>query len=68
MSIAKKHSTVPEAIRVGRDMDARRLVLTHFSQRYSTVPCVAMESSKDGCRMQVAFAMDGMMVSLFSNR
>jgi ribonuclease BN (tRNA processing enzyme) len=68
MALAKKHSTVQEAIRVGRDMDARRLVLTHFSQRYSSVPFVAMESSKDGCRMQVAFALDGMMVSLFSTR
>jgi ribonuclease BN (tRNA processing enzyme) len=68
MSIAKKHSTVLEAIRVGRDMDTRRLVLTHFSQRYSTIPSVAMEVSKDGRRMQVAVALDGMMVSLFSTR
>jgi ribonuclease BN (tRNA processing enzyme) len=68
MALSKKHSTVQEAITVGRDMDSRRLVLTHSSQRYSTIPCVAMESSNDGCRMQVAFALDGMMVSLFSTR
>ena len=34
-AIAKKHSTIPEAIGVGLAMRARRLVLTHFSNRYS---------------------------------
>ena len=33
-AIAKKHSTIPEAIGVGLAMRARRLVLTHFSSRY----------------------------------
>ena len=31
---AKKHSTISEAIGVGKAMGARRLILTHFSQRY----------------------------------
>ncbi|KAI5864544.1 beta-lactamase-like protein [Durotheca rogersii] len=37
-AIAKKHSTMSEAIDVGRRMGARRILLTHFSQRYQKVP------------------------------
>ena len=35
---AKKHSTMSEAIGVARAMKAKRLVLTHFSQRYQKIP------------------------------
>ena len=35
---AKKHSTVSEAIGVGIAMGARRVILTHFSQRYQKIP------------------------------
>ena len=35
---AKKHSTMSEAIDVGRRMGARRILLTHFSQRYQKIP------------------------------
>jgi ribonuclease BN (tRNA processing enzyme) len=34
MAIAKKHSTVDEAVCVAEAMGARSVVLTHFSQRY----------------------------------
>ncbi|KAG8528915.1 uncharacterized protein KY384_006604 [Bacidia gigantensis] len=37
-AIAKKHSTMSEAIRLGMAMQARRILLTHFSQRYSKLP------------------------------
>ncbi|KAK7751757.1 hypothetical protein SLS62_006242 [Diatrype stigma] len=37
-ALAKKHSTMSEAIDVGRRMGARRILLTHFSQRYQKVP------------------------------
>ncbi|KAI0436550.1 beta-lactamase-like protein [Xylaria telfairii] len=37
-AIAKKHSTMSEAIDVGRRMGARRILLTHFSQRYQKIP------------------------------
>lgn len=37
-AIAKKHSTMSEAIDVGRRMGARRIMLTHFSQRYQKIP------------------------------
>ncbi|KAI9753515.1 MAG: hypothetical protein M4579_005112 [Chaenotheca gracillima] len=35
---AKKHSTTSEAIGVGVGMGARRIILTHFSQRYQKIP------------------------------
>ncbi|KAL8711156.1 MAG: hypothetical protein Q9220_004301 [cf. Caloplaca sp. 1 TL-2023] len=35
---AKKHSTMSEAIGVASAMRAKRLVLTHFSQRYQKLP------------------------------
>ena len=35
---AKKHSTISEAVGVGMKMGAKRLLLTHFSQRYQRIP------------------------------
>jgi len=35
---SKRHSTVSEALGVGRDAQACRTVLTHFSQRYPALP------------------------------
>jgi ribonuclease Z len=37
-AVAKKHSTTSEAIGVGLAMEARRVILTHFSQRYQKIP------------------------------
>ena len=37
-AIQKKHSTVAEAYDVHRQMGSFRLILTHFSQRYPTIP------------------------------
>jgi ribonuclease Z len=34
----KRHSTVGEALRVAHDMQAKHVVLTHFSQRYPKIP------------------------------
>ncbi|KAL4795704.1 hypothetical protein BDV19DRAFT_362484 [Aspergillus venezuelensis] len=39
-ALAKKHSTIGEAIQVGREMRARAILLTHFSQRYQKVAYV----------------------------
>ncbi|KAH8673780.1 hypothetical protein BX600DRAFT_215459 [Xylariales sp. PMI_506] len=51
-AIAKKHSTMSEAIDVGRRMGARRILLTHFSQRYQKVPTMedSMDSNRDANR------------------
>ncbi|KAF2845211.1 hypothetical protein T440DRAFT_408493 [Plenodomus tracheiphilus IPT5] len=35
---AKKHSTTSEAIGIGSQMEAKAVVLTHFSQRYQKMP------------------------------
>jgi ribonuclease BN (tRNA processing enzyme) len=64
MSVTKKHSTVAEAVMVGRDIDAERLLLTHFSQRYDSVPTVDIESARFDGRMNIGFALDGMKVFL----
>lgn len=37
-AIAKRHSTISEALAVGREMEAKVIVLTHFSQRYTEMP------------------------------
>ena len=34
----KRHSTVGEALRIAQEMQAKTLVLTHFSQRYPKIP------------------------------
>lgn len=64
-AIAKKHCTMREALDVARRMRARRVLLTHFSQRY---PKIANELSKDaghGVKDQVILmAFDQMHVKL----
>ncbi|EPE10478.1 trna processing endoribonuclease [Ophiostoma piceae UAMH 11346] len=64
-ALAKKHSTMGEAIEVGRRMSARRLLLTHFSQRYPKIPVFNTEEpgSEEGA-MQILIAFDQMCVKL----
>ena len=40
-ALAKKHCTISEAIGVGKAMGARRVLLTHFSQRYQKIPVMS---------------------------
>jgi len=56
---AKKHSTVPEAVDVGRRMGARAVVLTHFSQRYAS----RIEALEPARMANVTVAHDLMKVS-----
>jgi ribonuclease Z len=51
-AIAKKHSTTSEALDIGRQMCARRIVLTHFSQRYQKIPVM---NTGDDIKCVVAF-------------
>ncbi|KAK2066604.1 hypothetical protein P8C59_000408 [Phyllachora maydis] len=63
----KKHSTMSEALGVARDMGARRVVLTHFSQRYPKTAVFSEQAQKmvdEGPGMVVLFAFDGMRVRL----
>ncbi|TVY85552.1 Ribonuclease Z [Lachnellula suecica] len=60
-AIAKKHSTTAEALDIGKRMKARRILLTHFSQRYQKIPVMDSQGGKD----QVAIvAFDYMRVKL----
>lgn len=43
---AKKHSTTSEALGIGARMDAKAVVLTHFSQRYQKIP--VLQTVQDG--------------------
>lgn len=37
-AIEKKHCTISEALKVGKWMKCKKLILTHFSQRYPKIP------------------------------
>ncbi|XP_037093726.1 ribonuclease Z, mitochondrial-like [Pollicipes pollicipes] len=53
----RAHSTTSEAIGVGRDMAARHVLLTHFSQRYSNLPLLPEPAPEN-----VGVAYDNMVV------
>lgn len=60
-ALQKRHSTTGEAVEVGRQMGARRIILTHFSQRYSKIP--VMENT-DGGDQVVVVAFDYMQCKI----
>ncbi|XP_053984927.1 ribonuclease Z, mitochondrial-like [Hylaeus volcanicus] len=53
----KFHSTISEAINVGRSMNAKFTLLTHFSQRYSKITMISEEEN-------VGLSYDFMYISL----
>lgn len=57
-AVAKNHSTMAEALEVGRKMQAKRILLTHFSQRYPKLPIM------DDTKQTVLYAFDLMRVEL----
>lgn len=54
----KMHSTISQAIDIGRRMNAKFVILTHFSQRYAKIPLM------EGNIENVAVGFDNMEVSL----
>ncbi|KAA8908848.1 beta-lactamase-like protein [Sphaerosporella brunnea] len=46
-AIAKKHSTINEAIKAGKNMGARKTALVHFSQRYPKAPTFGPDDAAD---------------------
>ena len=46
-AVLKKHSTIDEALNIGRLMECKCIVLTHFSQRYSKIPPLPSQSEDD---------------------
>ncbi|SMN22287.1 similar to Saccharomyces cerevisiae YKR079C TRZ1 tRNA 3'-end processing endonuclease tRNase Z [Maudiozyma saulgeensis] len=59
-AIKKRHCTINEAIDVSNKMNAQKLLLTHFSQRYPKVPNI-MNNVKIKAK-EYCFAFDGMIV------
>ncbi|KRZ53086.1 Zinc phosphodiesterase ELAC protein 2 [Trichinella nativa] len=62
-AVDKKHSTISEAIAVGRAMGAGFTLLTHFSGRYNKLPLV----DERHCSESIGLAFDFMRVSLAEN-
>lgn len=59
-AIKKKHCTLRETVEVANAMNVRKVVLTHFSQRYPKVP--QFESSGELRAEDFCFAFDGMII------
>jgi ribonuclease Z len=60
-AVYKKHSTIDEALHVGRQMECKCIILTHFSQRYSKVPPLPSKS-EDDYPFPIIYAYDFMKV------
>ncbi|XP_048520039.1 ribonuclease Z, mitochondrial isoform X2 [Dendroctonus ponderosae] len=58
-AVVKMHSTTSQAIQVGKDMKAKHVILTHFSQRYAKLP-----RFNDNFADNVSIAFDNMQVKL----
>ncbi|EDO15632.1 hypothetical protein Kpol_489p13 [Vanderwaltozyma polyspora DSM 70294] len=59
-AILKRHCTIDEAIEVSNSMEANKLILTHFSQRYPKLPQI--DNNKLILAKEYCFAFDGMIV------
>ena len=68
-AVTKHHSTLGEAIGMVGKMNARALVLTHFSQRYPKIPllskiqCTTDEEGEERKRISIALAFDFMRLA-----
>jgi ribonuclease Z len=51
-AVTKRHSTLGEALDVGNAMGAHRVVLTHFSQRYPSMPQIDAASIQPDADLQ----------------
>ncbi|XP_043511447.1 ribonuclease Z, mitochondrial [Frieseomelitta varia] len=45
LAYSKSHSTTSQAIKAGKSMNAKFILLTHFSQRYSKIPFIPEEKN-----------------------
>jgi ribonuclease Z len=61
-AVYKKHSTVDEALNIGRLMECKCVVLTHFSQRYPKIPPIPIQFGND--TFPIIFAFDFMKLHL----
>ncbi|KZV65463.1 Metallo-hydrolase/oxidoreductase [Peniophora sp. CONT] len=58
MAEKKAHSTIGQAVNIGKQMNARHTILTHFSTRYPDMPSYLAEASVDNDGPNVALAFD----------
>ncbi|CCK69736.1 tRNase Z KNAG_0C06430 [Huiozyma naganishii CBS 8797] len=59
-AVKKRHCTINEAIEVSNAMRAKKLILTHFSQRYPKAPSV--DGNLAVFAREYCFAFDGMII------
>ena len=59
-AVIKMHSTMSQAIQIGKEMNAKYTLLTHFSQRYAKIPRGCEHFDSD-----VGIAFDNMVVSFY---
>lgn len=57
---AKRHCTINEAIGVANEMQTKKLILTHFSQRYPKLPEISNSVVPEAA---FSYAFDGMIVN-----
>lgn len=59
-AVSKMHSTTSQAISIGQKMEAKHILLTHFSQRYAKLP-----RFNDNFTANVGIAFDNMQVCVW---
>ncbi|KAK7062530.1 hypothetical protein VNI00_000018 [Paramarasmius palmivorus] len=69
LALKKAHSTLGQALEIGKRMNARNLLLTHFSARYPKTPQYKSDQGKDDSWLRsfngvVAFAFDHANMSI----
>ncbi|KDQ60306.1 hypothetical protein JAAARDRAFT_125659 [Jaapia argillacea MUCL 33604] len=70
IAAAKAHSTVGQAITAGTQMDARNILLTHFSARYPKMPPSLLDSGEPSEKPKpvIGVALDGARISIGNMR
>lgn len=51
----KCHSTISQAIKIGQEMQAKNIILTHFSQRYAKIPIINKSVLDEATNVSCAF-------------
>ena len=62
-AVEKMHSTIDEALQQACKMNAKHVIITHFSQRYPTLPKTEIEESEN-LKGKVIYAFDLMKISI----
>lgn len=63
-AIAKRHSTITEALDISKRMEAKSTILTHISQRYPKYPIITEQQANEMHERNVIVAHDSMQVPI----